>query len=150
MTNTKTNENFETCKRIAIELENIADNNCYRCPHCGEIHTFSEYEDTEHKSEEGYTCYYCPDCDEEIAENELEAFDLHEYFSDALDFEYTVGANKQYRSVSIMIACGGPNIYINTGRGAVILNWWTEHAEYMLLPETCEAIDDLFEELYNC
>lgn len=149
-TNTRKNENFEYCKNIAEEIENIIDRDCYKCPHCGKIHTFDEYEINEHESSNGVTCYTCPNCGEEIEEDELEAFTLWDYFEDALDIEYTVGSDKQYRSVRIMVCCGGPNVYVDTGRGAVILNWWTEHAEYMLLNETCEAIDDVFEELYNC
>ena len=49
-----------------------------------------------------------------------------------------------------MVACGGPNIYVDTGSKAVELYWWTDRASYSLLSETAEAITAEFEELYNC
>lgn len=98
-------ENREHCKHIADNLELFADGNGYKCPHCGEVHEMTAYEETEHENESGETCYTCPNCSEEIEESELEA---------------------------------------------VLLYWWTDYAEYPLTSSTCEAIDQYFEELFNC
>ena len=48
-----------------------------------------------------------------------------------------------------MVAVGGPNIYIDTKKQAVMLRWWNESAEYGLLPETVKEIDGYFEEEYK-
>ena len=143
------NENFEHCKRIGDTLEDYVHGNMYRCPHCGEIHTFNEYAPSEHTNEEDERCYTCPACTEDIIENELEAVYLWEYFNDVFDIEYRIGSDKQYRSVKIMVACGGPNIYIDTGDHSIKLYWWNERAEYSLSSYTCEQIDEYFNELFN-
>lgn len=144
-------ENFEQCKRIAKELELYTEGDAYKCPHCGEVHQMKAYEDSEHENENGVTCYTCPACSEEIEESDLEALSIYDYFnSDIYDIEYRIGGDKEYRSVKIMIACGGPNIYIDTGKRAVLLYWWSDFAEYPLLSSTCEEIDQYFEDLFNC
>lgn len=143
-------ENTEHCKNIADGLEMYADGNAYKCPHCGEVHKMTAYEETEHENENGETCYTCPNCSEEIEENDLEAVSMWDYFNDIFDIEYRIGSDRQYRSVKVMVACGGPNIYIDTARKAVLLYWWTDYAEYPLTSSTCEAIDNYFEELFNC
>lgn len=145
------NENREHCKRIAEDLEAYANGDYYRCPHCERVHLMTEYEETEHENEDGETCYTCPNCGDEIVENELEACSVYDYFDgDIYDIEYCVGSDRKYRSVSIMVACGGPNIYIDTKRRAVLLYWWNESAEYPLTISTCDEIDAYFEELFNC
>ena len=145
------NENFEYCKRIAEELELYTEGKAYKCPHCEELHSMEEYEETEHENENGDICYTCPHCGEEIEESELEAVSIYDYFNrDIFDIEYRSNAEGEYRSVKIMIAYGGPNIYIDTSRKAVLLYWWSESAEYSLLSSTCNEIDNYFEELYNC
>ena len=147
---TNYNENFEHCKSIADTLEDYAHGNMYKCPHCGEIHTFTEYDETEHENDDGITCYTCPNCSGDIEENELDAVSMWDYFNDVFDIEYRIGSDRKYRSVKIMVACGGPNIYIDTAARAVLLYWWNERAEYSLTSSTCEAIDEYFEELFNC
>ena len=147
---TRTDENREHCKRIAQEIEQFAAGELYRCPHCGEFHTWEEYEETEHENADGITCYTCPYCDEEIEENELEQASLYDYFNDVFDIEYRIGSAREFRSVSVMVACGGPNIFIDTATQQVELYWWTEHASYYLTDEAVEAVNDFFEELYNC
>lgn len=145
------NKNYEHCKYIAEKLEAYTSGDCYVCPHCGEIHEMTEYEKTEHTNENDTLCYFCPACDEEIEENELEAASVYDFFdSNICDIEYRIGSDKAFRSVCIMVACGGPNIYIDTATKRVELYWWTEHADYPLLSDTCEQINCYFEELFNC
>ena len=84
---TRTDENREHCKHIAEELEQFASGELYRCPHCGEYHTWEEYEETEHENADGITCYTCPYCDEEVEENEEAERDLDE----PLFYDSTIG-----------------------------------------------------------
>lgn len=145
------NENRNHCKSIAETLEAYVAGDGYKCPHCGEFHKMTEYEATQHSTEESEIVYTCPNCSEEIEESDLEAVSIYDYFDgDIFDIEYRIGSDRQYRSVSIMVACGGPNIYIDTKRKAVLLYWWTDYAEYPISTEAAEEIDRYFEELFNC
>lgn len=144
------NENFEHCKSIANTLEQYANGELYKCPICGEVHTMTEYEANEHEDEAGQLRYTCPNCGGDIEESELEAVSLWDYFTDCYDIEYRIGSDKQFRSVCVMVACGGPNIYIDTQCKAVLLRWWTESAEYPISYEAAEAVNEYFEELFNC
>ena len=147
MKNTTTitvDENREHCKLIAERLDAIAENRCYRCPHCGNL---IEWDDDQYNEDEAR--YTCPECGEEFDESDLEAVSMGDYFNDVYDIEYRVDAEKNYRSVCLMVACGGPNIYIDTAERAVLLYWWGESARYNLLSSTAEAIDEVFEEYYN-
>lgn len=128
------NENFEHCKSIAKELERVYSWEVYRCPECGEL-------------VEAGTCR----CGAEISEEEgLYPLNLWEYFDDVLDIEYRCGNKKEYRSVRLMVACGGPNIFIDTGKKAVQLYWGTDYAEYPIDSNVCDEIDSIFEEIFNC
>lgn len=104
--------NFETCKRIANELEAITKGDA--------------------TGEDG------------------ETVSLWDYFEDALDIEYTIGSDMKYRGVCVMVTCGGPNIYINTNSGAVELYWGGDSARCYLMPDLVDAINDVFEDQYNC
>ncbi len=138
------NKNREHCKEIALRLEAIADGRMYRCPECGEF------------VEDNQLCCNCGTQLDLIGdeENDIEPWEqvnLWDFFEGGIyNIEYRINAEKEYRSVQIMIACGGPNIYIDTAARAVQLYWWTDRAEYSIDPSTCDIIDDYFEELYNC
>lgn len=143
-------ENREHCKRIADELEAYAAGNVYKCPECGQEHAREDIEESEHEDESGWAAYTCPSCGAEIAENDWEQMSLYDYFSDCLDIEYRCGSDRAYRSVCIMVACGGPNIYIDTDEKAVLLYWWTNRARYYLSSDAVEAVDDWAREYWEC
>ena len=138
------NEHNEHCKSIAEELEKYVDGLMYRCPECGEIIEFDdECYDEENKS------YCCPCCGESVDCNYMEQLSLYDYFEDCLDIEYRCDGSKNFRSVCIMVACGGPNIYIDTGSKNVELYWWTESGRYSLSRDVVAAIDEWAEEMWN-
>lgn len=129
-------ENWEHCKRIAEDLEAYADGRVYCCPKCG-----AHVQDN---------CLFC-DCGEQVdLFGDWEQMSLYDYFSDCLDIEYRCGSDREYRSVCIMVACGGPNIYIDTAEKAVLLYWWTDRARYYLSSDAVEAVDEWAEEYWNC
>lgn len=143
-------ENRRQCEHIARELDAIAAGDVYKCPHCGEIHAMSDYEDSEHENDDGETCYTCPNCGEEIEESELEAVSMYDYLADALDVEYIVNSNKEFQSVKICVAWGGPGIYIDTDKKAVCLYWWGDSAFYSMSSEAVEAVDEWAQEYFDC
>ena len=135
-------ENRQHCKRIAEDIEDYYNGLVYKCPECGEIITVPA-----DWSEEKYKC---PHCDTVHDGDDLEQLSLYDYFDDVLDIEYRIGSDKQLRSVQIMVTCGGPNIYIDTASKQVELYWWGDRASYPIDSDACDAIDDIFNEYFNC
>jgi hypothetical protein len=134
-------ENREHCRRIAESVEAYANGNIYRCPECDEIIELPD--DVGDK-------YRCPDCETVHDIDDLEQLGLWDYFDDALDIEYRIGSDRRLRSVQIMVACGGPNIYIDTASRQVELYWWGDRASYPIDRDVCGEIDTWAEELYQC
>lgn len=138
---TEYSKNRAHCRSIANDLEDYASGRVYRCPECNEIITLPD--DVGDK-------YKCPDCDTVHDLDDLEQLSLYDYFEDCLDVEYRVGSDKQYRSVCIMVTCGGPNIYIDTASKRVELYWWGDRADYLIDDDTINEIDAWAEEYWEC
>ena len=134
-------EHNEHCKHIANEIEKYAYGQMYRCENCGEVVDEMTVEDFDELSST------CPHCGEETSFEQLSMFD---YLEDALDFEFTVDAFKHYKHGRVMLACGGPNIYADTGANAVTLFWWGERGEYPLSQDAADVLDGCLSELYDC
>lgn len=137
-------ENREHCKRIAKELEAYADGTAYRCPECGEVIRWSN---EQYNDDEG--TYTCDCCRASFDESDLESLSVLDFIQDAYDIEYRVGSAREYRSVKIMVACGGPNIYIDTARRLVTLHWWMDYAEYPISSTACDALDEYMQECWE-
>lgn len=137
----------ERCKAYAEELEACASGNAYICPVCGEIITADEMD--EHEDEDGNTLYTCPHCGANFEEDEAEQASIYDYFknNDIYNIEYRIDEQNDLRSVKIMIACGGPNIYIDTGKNAICLYWWGTSAEYPIDSDTAAAVEEYAREM---
>ena len=135
---TMSEENWEHCKNIADEIEELVDGNFVNVD--GEAVEVLEDEDGE---------YIMVDGERQNAED-FDQYTLYDYFNDVFDIKYTVDANLEYCGVRLMVACGGPNIYVDTMTKKVQLYWWSDYAEYELASEAVSAIDDIFEDHYNC
>lgn len=75
----------------------------------------------------------------------MSAFD---YLSDALDIEYIVNGKGEYLGARVLVAFGGPNIWVDTRRGIVDGAWWGEHATATFQDNI--GIDDALSELWAC
>ena len=115
----------EFCKNegCTIQQENV----------CGEIHMF----------------YIMPD-GEAIFEGDLEVATIGDYFDDFYDVDYIVDSNKHYKACRVLVAFGGPNIYIDTWKQEVRLEWWNKKAVADIPEDLCMVIDEFFETIYNC
>ncbi len=134
-------EHNEHCKEIAEMLEAYAEGRAYRCPECGDVILLQEGAELNKQ---------CPGCKHEFNED-AEELSIYDYFEDDIyDIEYRIGSDRKLRSVKIMVAFGGPNIYIDTDTGTVELYWWGERGSAPIDERTVDAIDDYFEELFNC
>ena len=134
-------ENWETCKHIAEEVEAYAEGRIYKCPECGAVHDLTGFDGD---------AYKCPECETVHDPFYLEQLGLWDYMDDVLDIEYRVSGRMELRSVQVMVSCGGPNIYIDTGARAVQLFWWFDKAEYPLDYDACAEIDEWAEQLFEC
>lgn len=78
-------------------------------------------------------------------EGEFSAFD---YLQDALDIEYIVNSKGEYLGARVLVAFGGPNIWIDTRLGMVDGYWWSNKASTPFTDNL--GLDDALSELWNC
>ena len=81
-------------------------------------------------------------------DKEDECQSLYDYFNDVYDIEYRIDGNGNYKSVKLMIACGGPNIYVDTNDAYVKLYWGNTHVQAPISYTVSDEIDNIFEEMY--
>lgn len=136
-------DNTAHCIEIANELDAIASGDMIRCPICGELVSkpYEEGEDIE------LDCGCKIDIDDY---DDNETISLYDYFEDHVyDIKYTIDSDLGYVGAQILIACGGPNVYIDTNTGRVVLHWWDETASAALSTAAVDAIDAYFEDGYD-
>lgn len=90
------------------------------------------------------------DEERERREEDGEPCDFYDYFSDPLDYEFTVSSRREYVGARIWVCLGGPNVYIDTRAGEIVGHWGSDTASTWLPSEICTEIDTVFEDLYNC
>ena len=93
--------------------------------------------------------YVMPD-GEAIFEGDVEIADIGDYFDDFYDIDYVIGSDKHYKACRVLVAYGGPDIYVDTWLQQVLLSWWGKHAEAYIPDDLCEQIDDFFKAIYEC
>ena len=72
-----------------------------------------------------------------------------DYIKDTLDIEYRVSSKREYLSAEILISYGGPNIWIDTKKKAVVGAWWGDYFE-VSYSEDKLGIDEACEEIFGC
>lgn len=75
----------------------------------------------------------------------LDAFD---YLQDALDIEYIVNKDRDYLGARVLVAFGGPNIWINTRTKLVEGYWWGEYAKASF--DDGIGLDEALNTLWSC
>ena len=132
-------ENYATCKAIAKELEQYYNGELFKCEECGEIVKPTENENG------GKVCSECGG-----VIDDGDQLNLYDYFNDDIyNIDYVINSDKTFKGVILMVACGGPNIYIDTFRQLVRLHWWGSYADFPIYHEICDEIDAIFEEQYR-
>ena len=140
------NENLDYCKHIRSELEKHYNGEAYKCSECNEIVHIPNM-NTLKETNKGYVL----PCGCVIEDPyDLEQMSLYDYFNDVFDIVHYIGSEKEIRGVRLMVACGGPNIYIDTFRKTIELYWWTEYATVDLHSDLCDEITELFAQVYAC
>ena len=85
----------------------------------------------------------------EDEENEGEIISAYDYLSDVLDIEYIVNSKKEYLGARVLVAFGGPNIWINTRTQQVEGYWWGSQSIWGYSSDAM-GLDDALQDLYNC
>ena len=88
----------------------------------------------------------CEHIANEISEGKINAYD---YFDEGsiLDIEWIIHNDKSYKGARVLVAFGGPNIWINTRTNEVEGYWWTDRYKAPFIDEM--GIDDYLQELYE-
>ena len=72
-----------------------------------------------------------------------------DYLKDALDFEYIVGSDREFKSARVMVAFGGPTIWVDFERRAVDLYWWGDRATAYFNNDAM-GVEEALRELFYC
>ena len=89
-----------------------------------------------------------PDLGEDVPDD-WEPRGMWDYFEDIYNTRYVVDDNLDYVGARVMVACGGPNIWIDTYNQTVDLYWGGDHVSYELWSSTTDEIDEIFREQYE-
>lgn len=82
-----------------------------------------------------------------VIENEGDEYDVQYYFDDDIyNLDYVWRKGYGLIGMRIMVACGGPNIWIDTMEGAVCGYWGTDVYKAYLTTACVDAINDYFAE----
>ena len=73
----------------------------------------------------------------------------HDYLADALEINYIVSQDAQYLGARILVAFGGPNIWIDTRAGFVEGHWWGDSATARIDGDSMD-LDECLSELWEC
>ena len=76
--------------------------------------------------------------------NEPTAYD---WLEDVLDIEWVVGSEKDLRGCRLLVAFGGPNIWVDTRRGIVEGHWYSDSATAHFNDNY--ELDDCLADLYH-
>tara|TARA_R100001079_G_scaffold68633_1_gene36034 strand:+ start:544 stop:999 length:456 start_codon:yes stop_codon:yes gene_type:complete len=86
-----------------------------------------------------------------IAEGITEGKNASHWFDDGNDvynIEWITHQDKTYKSARLMVAGGGPNIWVNLQRNVVQGYWWGDYCECPFADNI--GLDEYCEEMYGC
>lgn len=77
-----------------------------------------------------------------------EEMSAYDYLEDALDIEYICNSTRECIGARILVAFGGPNIWVDTRNNIVEGAWWGERASQEF--EDNIGLNEAIIELFNC
>ena len=83
----------------------------------------------------------------EYAENG-EEFTAWDYVKDVLDINWILNSDRTYKGARLLVAFGGPNIWINTVNEQVEGYWWGDKC--IVYYNDSVGLDDVLEDLFGC
>lgn len=115
-------------ERIAGELEAVQEGRAY------------------YMDDDPYQLLYLDDADEDMPEDAEQAW-FSDYFEETYNTHYVIDSTGELVGVRIMVAFGGPNVWVDTYNGEVVSYWGGDVERYPLHPSTCSDIEDWAREL---
>ena len=74
--------------------------------------------------------------------------DAHDWMEGVYSIEWICHQDKTYKSARLMVAGGGPNIWVNLQRNVVQGYWWGDYCEHHFSDQI--GLDDYCEEIFDC
>lgn len=71
-----------------------------------------------------------------------------DYLDDALDIEYVISSAGEYLGARVLVAFGGPNIWVNTRTNTIDGTWWQDSYSASFTDKM--GLDDCLRELHAC
>ena len=72
--------------------------------------------------------------------------DVHEWMNDVYDIEWITFNDHSYKAARLLVAGGGPNIWVNMHTHEVEGYWWGDHCKCPFVDNL--HLDEYFEELH--
>ena len=88
---------------------------------------------------------FCPECEASNPDS-LSGFD---YIADVLDINWVLDSNRELKGARLLVAFGGPNIWIDTAKQTVEGHWWGDSYTASYSHDEM-GVEDACEELFNC
>ena len=74
-----------------------------------------------------------------------EVYTAYDYLQDVFDIDYIITSNRHYLGARVLVACGGPNIILDTEKSLVIGKWGCDRVEIPFNDKL--GLDDALEEM---
>ena len=88
---------------------------------------------------------FCPECEASNPDT-LSGFD---YIAGVLDVDWILDSNREFKGARLLVAFGGPNIWIDTAKQTVEGHWWGDSYTASYSHDEM-GVEDACEELFNC
>ena len=74
--------------------------------------------------------------------------DVHEWMNDVYDIQWITNQDHKYQGARLLVAGGGPNIWVNMNTHEVEGYWWGDHCKVPFVDNL--QLDEYLEELHAC
>lgn len=128
-----------TAQQLAANYANSIAEELWALDSSGDI--FPHNCERDEAEREELSCEEAPECMEDMG--------AHGYLGSALDVEYRVSHEREYRSARVQITYGGPSAWIDT-RTQQLEVYWDERIFVDIPEQFCNELDEALEELFSC
>jgi hypothetical protein len=91
-------------------------------------------------------CGMTPECDSLKGSDQISGF---EYLEDCLDIQWIIDGDKDFIGARVLVAFGGPNIWVDTLRCTVDGHWWGDSYSCNYNFDAMQ-IEEALRELWEC
>jgi len=78
----------------------------------------------------------------------IEVCPASDFMEGVYDIEWITHQDKTYKSARLMVAGGGPSIWVNLQRNVVQGYWWGDYCEHHFSDQI--GLDEYLEEIFDC